>query len=73
MQSLHFVPGHQEKFWTKAQSFRPPANAIVVDLEDSVPWSEKGVARANAALWAEQGLNSSPIGIRINALDTEFF
>jgi citrate lyase subunit beta/citryl-CoA lyase len=73
VQSLHFVPGHQDKFWKKATLFQPPADSIVVDLEDSVPVSEKGVARANAALWAEQGLGNAPIGIRINALDTEFW
>ena len=44
MQSLHFVPGHQDKFWNKAKLFQPPADAVVLDLEDSVPVSEKEVA-----------------------------
>ncbi|MEX1157801.1 MAG: CoA ester lyase, partial [Thermomicrobiales bacterium] len=41
--SLLFVPGHRESMLAKAPGF--PADAIVLDLEDSVPPAEKAAAR----------------------------
>jgi citrate lyase subunit beta/citryl-CoA lyase len=45
--SLLFVPGHREKMLAKAVTL--PADAIVFDLEDSVPPAEKATARARIA------------------------
>ncbi|MGI9378111.1 MAG: HpcH/HpaI aldolase/citrate lyase family protein [Methyloligellaceae bacterium] len=43
--SLLYVPANNEKFWSKAHQRR--ADAIVLDLEDSVPQKEKDQARKN--------------------------
>jgi citrate lyase subunit beta/citryl-CoA lyase len=43
LRSLLFVPGHRESMLAKASSL--PADAIVFDLEDSVPPAEKAAAR----------------------------
>ncbi|WP_255770572.1 HpcH/HpaI aldolase/citrate lyase family protein [Pseudarthrobacter sulfonivorans] len=69
--SLLFVPGHKRDWIDKA--LNSEADAIIIDLEDSVPPQDKDLARANArdALQAHDG--SKGILIRPNALDTEFF
>lgn len=65
--SLLFIPGNRERFYKKAPSLS--ADAFVLDLEDSVPRSEKTAAR----VLARQLLSSlaRPTWIRINALDTD--
>lgn len=69
--SLLFVPGHKRDWIDKA--LNSEADAIIIDLEDSVPPQDKDLARANAcdALQAHDG--SKGILIRPNALDTGFF
>lgn len=69
--SLLFVPGHKRDWIDKA--LNSEADAVIIDLEDSVPPQDKELARANAreALKAHDG--SKGILVRPNALDTEFF
>ncbi|PBB41248.1 CoA ester lyase [Mesorhizobium sp. WSM3866] len=45
--SLLFVPGHLPKFVDKAHT--RGADALVLDLEDAVPWSSKAEARSSLA------------------------
>jgi citrate lyase subunit beta/citryl-CoA lyase len=69
--SILFVPGHKPAWATKALAARP--DAIILDLEDSVPAGEKVAARTAVAdtigkLRAEQpGVG---IGVRVNPLTT---
>lgn len=69
--SLLFVPGHKRDWIDKALASE--ADAIIIDLEDSVPEPDKALARANAreALSAHSG--DKGILIRPNALDTVHF
>lgn len=69
--SLLFVPGHKRDWIDKALASE--ADAIIIDLEDSVPEADKGLARTNArdALRAHDGLKG--ILVRPNALDTVHF
>ncbi|WP_404287633.1 HpcH/HpaI aldolase/citrate lyase family protein [Glutamicibacter arilaitensis] len=69
--SLLFVPGHKRAWIDKA--LNSAADAIIIDLEDSVPEADKALARSNAveALAAHHG--SKGILVRPNALDTVHF
>lgn len=63
--SLLYVPGNNEKFIAKAQS--RGADAIVLDLEDSVPDDRKASARdITAAALPELGGGPSRLLVRIN-------
>jgi citrate lyase subunit beta/citryl-CoA lyase len=63
LRSLLFVPGSREEFLTKAAA--AGADALVLDLEDSVPPTVKDAARA--AVSAELARSSKPLTfIRIN-------
>jgi citrate lyase subunit beta/citryl-CoA lyase len=65
-----FVPGNRpERFAKAAQS---GADAVVLDLEDSVPDSAKPAAReAVAAQWSALQRSGIPLVVRINALGSE--
>lgn len=67
--SLIFVPGNRENMLEKALSFE--ADIIMVDLEDSVPTSQKTAAVPIAKKWiiklAEAG---KTVMVRLNSLDT---
>ena len=65
-----FVPGNRpERFAKAAQS---GADAVVLDLEDSVPEGAKQAAReAIAAQWLELQRSGIPVVVRINALGSE--
>lgn len=69
--SLLFVPGHKRDWIDKALSSE--ADAVIIDLEDSVPSQDKELARANAREALEAHDGSKGILVRPNALDTEFF
>lgn len=64
--SLLFIPGHRQSMLAKARAV--PADAVVFDLEDSVPASEKDTARALVADilddWPESGAPAA--FVRIN-------
>lgn len=64
--SLLFVPGHQPARIAKALA--SPADAVIIDLEDAVPVSEKAGARANAAA-AVADRGEAAVFVRINGQD----
>lgn len=70
LRSFLFIPGDSEKKLAKADGF--PADALVLDLEDSVAPARKPVARqmVRAFLDARRGPRRSELWIRINPLST---
>ena len=46
LRSLLFIPGHRGRFYEKLAEFNP--DAVIIDLEDAVPPSEKALARSMA-------------------------
>jgi citrate lyase subunit beta / citryl-CoA lyase len=68
--TLLFAPGHRpERFDKAAQS---GADAIVLDLEDSVPGPEKAAARrAIEQEWARLQTAAAPVIVRINSPESE--
>lgn len=70
--SILFVPGHKPSWAEKAVAARP--DAIILDLEDSVPTNEKAAARATVAATIARVRSLDPvigIGVRVNSLDTK--
>lgn len=69
IRSILFIPGDSEKKLGKADDFA--ADALVLDLEDSVAPARKPLARAMVRefLDARQGKRRSQLWIRINPLD----
>ena len=62
-----FVPGTRAERFEKA--VRSGADAVVLDLEDSVPLAEKLLARETiAGMWADLQMQGVPLVVRINAL-----
>ncbi len=70
MRSLLFVPGDSEK--KLAKGFSSNADAVIVDLEDSVAPRNKEAARQTAAAFVAErrGATKPPIYIRVNDLST---
>ena len=67
--SLLFVPGHRPELFEKA--LRSGADAVVLDLEDSVPTAQKALARdAIEREWARLKSFGVPLVVRINAPQT---
>lgn len=67
--SLLFVPGNRPERFAKA--LQSGADAVVVDLEDSVPLAEKQAARdAIGRAWEDLLAPGLPLLVRINALQT---
>jgi citrate lyase subunit beta/citryl-CoA lyase len=63
--SLLFVPAHVERYITSAH--RRGADAVILDLEDAVPISEKDAARASlAASIKTVGQSGSAAMVRVN-------
>lgn len=72
MRSFLFVPADSEKKLSKAASCG--ADALILDLEDSVALSAKDAARSAAAAYLNTADRSGPkLVLRINALDTPFW
>lgn len=68
--SLLFVPGNRPERFEKAA--RSGADAIVLDLEDSVPAVDKAKARINLAEhWPRLLALNVPLVVRINAADAD--
>jgi citrate lyase subunit beta/citryl-CoA lyase len=69
MRSLLFVPGNQARMLEKAMGSTP--DALVPDLEDSVPYDEKAKAREVTASFLPRLAQAGPLVIpRVNALET---
>src|SRR5262249_45206539 len=69
LRSLLFVPGNKPTWMEKALHYG--ADALILDLEDSVPGSDKRSARAHVRQALECLHDRGPLlTVRINALDT---
>jgi citrate lyase subunit beta/citryl-CoA lyase len=70
LRSLLFVPGDSERKFARAKECG--ADALILDLEDSVAPSEKANARAHVAGLIEETQRAWSLFVRINAFDTGF-
>jgi citrate lyase subunit beta / citryl-CoA lyase len=68
MRSLLFIPGHDARKLDKG--LRSGADALIVDLEDAVPSSEKAQARGVCTDFVRQHRDTLPLFVRVNALST---
>jgi citrate lyase subunit beta/citryl-CoA lyase len=66
--SYLFAPGHRPELFAKA--YKAGADAVIIDLEDAVPFSEMAAARAALTEWLS---SEHPVLIRINGADTDWF
>ena len=71
VRSVLFVPGHKADWILKALASQ--ADAIIIDLEDSVPEVSKADARVNARDAILANTTGKTILVRPNALDTPHF
>src|SRR5258708_6951711 len=62
-----YVPANREKFLDKAMGL--PADAFILDLEDSVPVPEKGNARAGVKTYAPK-IADRRVWVRVNGFET---
>src|SRR5271165_509663 len=69
MRSLLFVPGDSLRKFEKAR--RTPADALILDLEDSVAADRKDAARAITRRMLESARGAQEYYVRVNALDTD--
>ena len=71
LRSLLFVPGNKANMLEKALALAP--DALVPDMEDSVPVAEKANARATIRSWLPRlAATGIPVIPRVNALDTDW-
>jgi len=71
LRSLLFVPGNKENMLAKALALDVRPDAIVPDMEDSVPDAEKASARATIATMLPRLASAgAPVIPRVNALET---
>jgi len=70
MRSLLFVPGDDER--KLAKGLASAADALILDLEDSVSQQRKPAARGLCAEVLRTAKTDKILYVRINALDTEF-
>jgi citrate lyase subunit beta/citryl-CoA lyase len=68
MRSMLFVPAHDSRKLTKGLSSN--ADALIIDLEDSVPDAEKARARGMCAAFVREHRASKRLFVRINTLGT---
>jgi citrate lyase subunit beta/citryl-CoA lyase len=72
MRSFLFVPADSEKKLARASG--SGADALILDMEDSVALSNKAAARATARAYLESAGKSGPkLCVRMNALDTSLW
>lgn len=65
---MTFVPGYMTKFLDKAIEFK--SDALILDLEDSVPLKDKQKARENISKYLKDRKYSQQIFIRVNPIDS---
>ena len=71
MRSLMFVPGHNEKLILSAA--KSSADVILLDVEDSVPYSIKQTARDSIKKFVSEGtFRDFEVFVRINELESGF-
>lgn len=66
--SYLFVPGNRPERFAKAVA--SGADALILDLEDSVPSADKAVARKAVADWLVTAQPTIPVFVRVNALSS---
>lgn len=66
--SLHFVPGGNERMFNKALEL--PADALILDLEDSVTAANKESARESVCQWLQADFGGREKLVRINPQDS---
>lgn len=66
--SLIFVPGNNPRFLAKAQHIE--ADIICFDLEDSVPYEQKGMARKMISNALQDDKYDSQVFVRVNSPDS---
>lgn len=70
LRSMLFVPAYKERYIYKALTSN--TDAIILDLEDSIPNNEKKVARNNIKIGLENGdFKDSQVFVRLNSLESE--
>ena len=67
--SLLFTPATRPDRFEKA--IASGADVVCLDLEDAVPLNDKDAARASAIRYLEEKKTPHPVGVRINAVDTD--
>jgi citrate lyase subunit beta/citryl-CoA lyase len=67
--SFLYVPANRDKFLEKSLGL--PADALLFDLEDSVPAAEKENARTGVKTYAPK-VSGAQVWVRVNGLDTGF-
>lgn len=68
LRTMTFVPGYKIKFLEKAIDF--PSDALILDLEDSVPDGFKGEARKNIHDYLDKNVYKQQIFIRVNDIES---
>lgn len=68
LRSMTFVPAYNTRFLDKAITFT--SDALILDLEDAVPWDYKQQARDNLRSYLDAGSFSQAVYVRVNAIDT---
>lgn len=72
LRSFMFLPAYNTRFIDKA--LESDADALILDMEDSVPASQRQLARENIIQYSEKGLlDKKNIFIRINEFNTKDF
>lgn len=69
--SYLFVPGNRPERFAKALA--SGADALILDLEDSVPLAEKATARQAVADWLQTTRPTKSIFVRVNALSSPIY
>lgn len=70
IRSALFVPGNRPERIDKAMASK--ADAVIIDLEDGVPFSEKAAAR-NTAVAKSHSAGKCRVLIRVNGMNTAYF
>jgi citrate lyase subunit beta/citryl-CoA lyase len=65
---MTFVPGYMMKFLEKAKSFK--SDALILDLEDSVPLKDKEIARENISRYLMDDAYNQQVYIRVNPIES---
>ncbi len=68
LRSMIFVPGYKEKFLKSAISCK--ADALILDIEDSVPFGYKDEARKNIKNFLNENAFPRDVYVRVNSFDS---
>lgn len=68
LRSMTFVPAYNTRFLDKAVAFE--SDAVILDLEDAVPWSYKERARENLRAYLDADRFRQAVYVRVNAIET---